>query len=132
MNWGKILLTGGVGGIVLNLYQWLMHGFILRSTYESYAVFGREPANPAWFFVVAIAIGIAGAMLFSKTRSAWGEGAKGGVMFGAFVGLIVFFGQFYFPLVINEFPYYLAWCWGAIAMIGWIIFGAVASFFIKS
>lgn len=131
MNWGKVLLTGTVGGVVVNIYQWLMHGFIMEATYKSYEVFGRDPANPVWFFVVAITIGIAGAMLFSKTRSAWGEGVKGGVMFGVFVGLISFFAQFYFPLVINGFPYFLAWCWGGINIIGWMIFGAVASFMVK-
>jgi len=131
MNWGKVLLTGLVGGIVVNIYEFIMHGMIMRGTYESYEVFAREPASPLWFVLLAVIIGIAGAMIFAKTRAAWGPGTKGGLVFGAFVGIIAFFAQFYYPLTIAGFPYYLAWCWGGIAFIGWLVFGAVASFFIK-
>ncbi len=132
MNTGKALLAGVVGGIVVNIYDFVMHGIIMAGTYVKYdTVFTQEEANPVWFFVVAIAIGIAGALLFAKTRNSWGAGVKGGLTFGFFVGLIGFFAQFYSPLIIADFPYYLSWCWGGILMIGWLIFGAVASFFIK-
>ena len=36
MNWGKILLTGVVGGIVVWLYSFVMHGIIMSSTYAKY------------------------------------------------------------------------------------------------
>lgn len=130
MNWTKALIAGVAGGIVVNLYSGLMHGVIMRQTYENNATFANN-ANPLWFFVVSISIGIAGALLFGKTRATWGAGVKGGVTFGFFIGLVSFFGQFYSPLVINGFPYYLSWCWGGISLIGWMIFGAVAALLYK-
>ncbi|MFQ5751853.1 MAG: hypothetical protein ACE5HI_07635, partial [bacterium] len=128
MNWTKAVIAGVVGGIVVNIYAFLVHGFIMRATYEKYEVFGVAPApSPVWFFVVAIVVGIFGAIVFAKSRSAWGAGVKGGVNFGFWFGLVAFFAQFYNPLVIKGFPYFLSWCWGGITLIGWLIFGAIAS-----
>ncbi|NIV92307.1 hypothetical protein GWN42_05760 [candidate division KSB1 bacterium] len=131
MNWGKALLAGVVGGIVVNIYNFVMHGMIMGSTYTEYAAFAQEEASPVWFFVVSIFIGIAGALLFAKSRGSWGDGVKGGVTFGLFIGLVSFFAQFYSPLVINDFPYFLSWCWGGISLIGWLIFGAIAGVMYK-
>lgn len=131
MNAGKALLAGVVAGIVENIYAFIMHGIIMGNTYTKYKAFAQEEASPVWFFVVAIAVGIAGALLFAKTRSSWGAGVKGGLTFGFFIGLVSFFAQFYNPLVINDFPYYLSWCWGGISLIGWMVFGAVAALIYK-
>ncbi len=126
MNWIKILIAGFVGGLVVNIYDWLVHGFIMGATYTKYAAFTQEEASPIWFFVVSIAIGIGAAILFARSRGSWGAGVKGGVMFGLFLGVATFFTQFYNPLVIKDFPYFLSWCWGGINLIGWVIFGAIA------
>ena len=130
MNWGKILLTGAVGGVVVWLYSFLMHGVIMDATYAANSIFRRD-ANMFSFLLVAACMSTALAMIFAKTRSSWAEGIKGGLTFGAFAGLVGFFAQFYAPLIFNGFPYYLAWCWGGIDLLGWTIFGAVASFIIK-
>lgn len=130
MNWTKALIAGVVGGLAVSVYNFIMHEMIMGATYDGLAVF-RQDANPIWFSVVAIVVGIAGAMLFAKSRASWGAGVKGGVNFGFWVGLIGFFAQFYNPLVINEFPYYLSWCWGGIILIGWMVFGAVAALLYK-
>ena len=132
MNWGKVLLTGAVGGVVVWLYSFVMHGIIMSSTYAKYTtLFIQGEGNPFWFLLVAACMSTALAMIFAKTRSSWAEGIKGGLTFGAFAGLVGFFAQFYAPLIFNGFPYYLAWCWGGIDLLGWTIFGAVASFIIK-
>lgn len=36
MNWMKVVIAGVVGGVAVNLYNWLMHGFIMGSTYMKY------------------------------------------------------------------------------------------------
>ncbi len=126
MNWTKILIAGVVGGIVRNLADFVMHGVIMHSTYMRLTdVFTQEEGNPIWFFVVAIAIAIAAAALFAKTRKSWGDGLMGGATFGFWAGLVAFFNPLYNPLVIDGFPYYLAWCWGAMDLIGFVIMGAV-------
>ncbi len=125
MNWIKAVIAGAVGGIVVNIYSGLVHGFIMGSTYQKYAVFAQEMPSMFWFFLVSIMVGIMGAILFAKTRGSWDAGLKGGMMFGFFLGLVAFFAQFYNTLVIKEFPYFLSWCWGGITLIGWVIYGAV-------
>lgn len=131
MNWTKILLAGLTGGIAVWIYNFVMHGFILGATYTDHPAFSQEQANPLWFLLVGICIGIAGALLFAKSRRAWSAGVKGGAVFGFFIGLTAYFTPFYHPLVIDQFPYHLAWCWGAIDLVGWMIYGTIAALFIK-
>lgn len=126
MNWTKVVIAGLVGGIVMNLADYVMHGFILAETYAKYdTVFSQEPANPLHFFLVAICVGIAAAMLFAKTRTCWASGIKGGVIFGCFLGLFSFFNPFYSSLVIDGWPYFLSWCQGGAAFIAAVVLGAV-------
>ncbi len=130
MNWMKVFITGIVGGVLIWLYNFLMHGLIMAKTYEKHEIF-RQDASPIFFALAAVFIAIAGALLFAKTRASWAEGLKGGITFGFFVGLIIFFYQFLNVLTFEGFPYHLSWCWGGIEIIGWLIFGAVAGLVIK-
>ena len=132
MNWGKTILAGIVGGIALNISDFIMHGMIMADTYRKHStVFEQEQANPMFFVLIAVCIGIAAALLFAKTRSSWAAGPKGGAVFGAFLGLVLFFPGFYNPVVIADFPYHLAWCWGGINFIGLVILGAVMGLILK-
>ena len=45
--------------------------------------------------------------------------------------MAIVFGNFYNPLVIDGFPYYLAWCHGGITLIGSVVGGAVVGLMIK-
>ncbi len=130
MNWSKAFISGIVGGIALWVYNFLMHGLIMANTYAKYDAF-RQDANPVWFVVVTVLVGIAAALLFAKTRAIWAEGIKGGMTFGFFLGLVAFFNQFYSSLMYEGVPYHLSWCWGGIVMIGWLVYGAVASLIYK-
>lgn len=130
MNWGKAILAGAVGGVVVNLYSGLMHGFIMSETYKKHALLSQNPSM-IWLFVVSITIGIGGGLLFAKSRDSWGAGVKGGVTFGFWMGVVTFFAHFYNPLIFEGFPYFLSWCWGGITLIGWMVFGAVASLIYK-
>ena len=132
MNWTKVLIAGIVGGIALNIADFVMHGLIMANTYTKYPeVFTQEQANPLMFALVAICIGIASAILFAKTRTMWAEGWQGGATYGFWLGLIGFFPGFYDSLVIEGFPYYLSWCWGGITLIGFVILGAVMGILYK-
>ncbi len=104
----------------------VMHGMIMADTYKRFdQVFTQTEANPLLFFAVAMATGVMVAILFGKTRAAWAPGWKGGLVFGLFFGLATFFLNFYNPLVIDGFPYYLSWCWGGIGVIDGLIGGTV-------
>ncbi len=131
MSWTKVIAAGVVGGVVVAVANFIMHGFIMAATYMKYEVFDVEPANPVWFFVIPVLMGIPAAAIFGKTRSMWADGIAGGLTFGFWVGMISFFAQFYNPLVVKGFPYYLSWCWGGISLIGFLVFGVVIGLIYK-
>lgn len=132
MKWGKVLLGGLLGAVALNIADFVMHGLMLAGEYREYAVFSQEQANPLLFFVVALCISLAGALLFAKTRGSWPAGVGGGIRFGFFAGLVTMFQPLYNTIVIEGFPYHLGWCWGGVNVIGMMILGAVLGAVIKS
>jgi hypothetical protein len=132
MNWTKVILAGLASGIVATMANYVMHGMILGNTYQKYALFTKEEANPLWFFLVGICIGLAAAVLFAKTRGAWANGVVGGATFGFFLGLVSFFLPFYDSLVLEGFPYFLSWCWGGVNVIGFVIYGVILGAVYKS
>lgn len=126
MNWTRVVGGGVAAGIVMWLADFFMHGILLGDTYTRYSeAFTQTQANPLSFAGVSVAIGLGVALLFARSRGSWGEGWKGGATFGLFLGLAGFFHSFYNPLVIEGFPYYLAWCWGGIRVIDGVLAGAV-------
>ena len=132
MNWTRVLLGGLVAGIVTNLADFVMHGMIMANTYKKYdQVFTQTQASPAKFAAVSIVVAVFIAILFAKTRGSWADGAKGGAAFGLWFGLAIFFLNFYSPLVIAGFPYYLGWCWGGMGLIDSLLGGAVLGAIIK-
>ncbi len=131
MNWTKLLIAGVAAAIALWLADFVMHGLILGPTYAKYPIFSQEQANPLLFLFVALFIALAAALLFAKSRPCWGAGVKGGVTFGFFVGLVLFFPNFYYSLVLEGFPYYLSWCWGGVNVIEFLIVGAVLGLIYK-
>ena len=132
MNWTKIVIAGVAGGVAMNLADWLTHGFIMRDTYMGLPeVFTQEEANPGFFFLVAVCMALAAAFLYAKTHGCWAGGLKGGVVFGLCLGLVLFFVPFYNSLVIDGFPYYLAWCQGGMNLIALVVAGAVIGLIYK-
>ena len=132
MNWTKVLIAGVAGGVAMTLSDYVLHGMVMASTYAGLPdVFSQEQSNPAWFFVIGACMGIAAAMLYAKTAGSWSGGWQGGATYGFFLGLIAFFSGFYNTLVIEGFPYYLAWCQGGIALIGAVIMGLVIGLLYK-
>ena len=131
MNWTKAVIAGVLGGIAVTVADFVMHGKIMGNTYTQYDLFSQEQANPIYFALIAICIGITVAFLFAKTRGSWGAGAAGGATFGFWFGLASFFPSFYNALVLEGFPYYLSWCWGGIVLIDSVILGAVLGLMYK-
>lgn len=132
MNWARILGGGVAAGIVMSLADFVMHGNIMAATYMKYPqVFSQTQANPAFFMLIAVSIGVTFAILFGRTRSVWAAGWQGGLAFGFYLGLAGFFAQFYSALVYDGFPYYLVWCWGGIQMIDALLAGAVLGLIIQ-
>ena len=124
MNWTKILLATVVGGVMMNITEFVLHGVILGNTYTKYPdVFTQTQANPVYFLVIAVMITLFAAILFSKTRSCWADGWKGGATFGFFLGLVAFWARFYDALTVDGYPYFLSWCQGGSVLIALTVMG---------
>ena len=125
MNWTKVIAAGVAAGIVMWLTDFVMHGVLLRATYEKHSTVFAPDGNPLWFLVLSVLIATLATALFAKTRSSWGQGFGGGATYGFWMGLVAFFTNFYPSLVINGFPYFLSWCWGGAGLITAVIAGGV-------
>jgi len=132
MSWTRTILAGLAAGVAVDIANFVQHGLIMGNTYRQYdTVFSQQQANPLFFLLIDVCIGITAAILFARSRGSWAAGIKGGVIFGCFLGLVSVFPNFYYPLVIDGFPYHLAWCWGGINLIDAVIGGAVLGLIYK-
>jgi len=112
---GRTILAGVVGGVVMWVVSFVLHGIVMGSTYMKYTeVFSQEATNPLWFLLIEVLIGIPAAVIFGKTRGSWSPGIAGGLAFGFWLGLVGSFAQLFSPIVIEGFPYYMGWCWWGI------------------
>ena len=129
MNWGRAIGAGLAAGFVQNIANFVMHGLVLGGMYLDQPVFVQEPDNMAmqivWFLVIALVLGVVASLLFASSRQSWQPGAKGGLHFGVLLGAVVGFQQFYLTLVVNDFPYHVAWLWLAVDVISFGIGGMV-------
>jgi hypothetical protein len=133
MNWTRIALAGLAAGVVTWISDFVLHGMVMGPTYMRLdEVYTQTAANPAWFLLISFTIALMAALLFARSRGSWAPGWKGGLTFGFFLGLVIFFQRFFDPLVIEGFPYYLAWCQGGISMIDSLLAGAVIGAIVKS
>lgn len=133
MNWTRIALAGLAAGVVTWISDFVQHGMILGPTYMRLdEVYTQTPANPAWFLLISVTIALMAALLFARTRGSWAPGWKGGLTFGFFLGLVIFFQRFFDPLVIEGFPYHLAWCQGGVSMINSLLAGTVIGSIVKA
>jgi hypothetical protein len=132
MNWTRTTLAALVGGIVLWLASFVLHGLVMGNTYMKYPeVFTQEQTNPFVFLVVEILIAFPAAVIFARTRSAWADGIMGGLVYGLWLGLFGGFAQLFSPLVMEGFPYYLGWCWFGINVIVSLVLGALLGAMIR-
>lgn len=129
MNWGRAIGAGLAAGFVQNIANFVMHGLVLGGMYLDQPAFVQEPDNMAmqivWFLVIALVLGVVASLLFASSRQSWQPGVKGGLHFGVLLGAVVGFQQFYLTLVVNDFPYHVAWLWLAVDVISFGIGGMV-------
>ncbi len=129
MNWSRAIGAGLAAGFVQNIANFVMHGLVLGGMYLDQPAFVQEPDSMAmqivWFLVIALVLGVVASLLFASSRQSWQPGMKGGLHFGVLLGAVVGFQQFYLTLVVNDFPYHVAWLWLAVDVISFGIGGMV-------
>ena len=123
----QIVLSILIGGLVANVLDLLVHGFLLGNAFyiQQTALFGTESSPLALtlgdFVSVAVFVWV-----YQRVRSCFPAGATGGATFGFYAGVLIGFPTHLFlSVVIVDFAYTLAWAWTLLEIAWGVSVGAV-------
>lgn len=126
MNVPKLVVAWLVVGVVMNVLDFLIHGFALASYYAQ-LTFMRQGVSPAWFVLVEFVFALVFVVVYDRLYATATASAGRGAAFGFWAGLLLSFpANIGMSLMFNGFPYWLAWVWTASGLITLTISGAVA------
>jgi len=127
MNVKRYILAAIAVFLVSQALEYLIHGVILMSTYESLEELWRpDMESKMWIYPVIGAIwSLLFTYIFIKGRE--GRGLMEGVRFGVVIGLFVGIPMAYGTYAMIEIPYSLALQWWIYTLIECIILGVIAA-----
>ena len=126
MKSGKFWLAVLVGGVVLNVLDFVLHGMILHDYYGSMPDLFNPPGSPVLFILGDFVVALVYAWVYDRVYGSFGGGAKGGATYGLYAGIITSFPTWIFMhLIIKGFTYGLSWIWTINGIVWSIILGAV-------
>lgn len=124
MNLKRLLVSGIAAGVVVNVYDFLVHGMLLAK-YTAGPPFRPEAPIPwlvAGDFVAAFVL----AWVWIKVKGCFGSGWKAGLTGGLYAGILVNFpGPIFLHLLIENFSYQMAWIWVGCGLVWYLLAGAV-------
>jgi hypothetical protein len=110
INWGRVFLGGLLGGLIINIFEWVMNGVVFAAKWDSaMEALGHKMSSSAisFFVVWGFLAGIAAVWLYAAARPRFGAGPKTAVLTGfafwIFSYALPFLGQFAMQL----FPVHL-------------------------
>lgn len=126
MKNGKFWLAVLAAGVAVNIFDYLVHGVWLASTYKSLPDVFRHMSDPTWFIVGDFVAVLVFAWFYDKVYASFGGGVKGGAMYGLYAGILVSFPTWVFiHLIFEGMPYGLAWTMTFLGIAWGVIAGAV-------
>jgi hypothetical protein len=130
MNLKKLLIAFIAVGVVVNVYDFLVYGVLLRGTLESEplrAVFKPMVENMVWYIIADFVAALVFVWVYARVYDSFGGGVKGGLTFGIYGGIFLTFPTaIVIYLSIAGIPYWFSWAWIAIGIVWCIIAGIVA------
>jgi hypothetical protein len=133
MKGSKFWLAVLVGGIVVNVLDFLVQGLWLSSAYYNQRpdIFniGVNVANFIFGDFVAVFVL---AWVYDRVAGSFPSGPKGGMTFGLYAGVLLNFPTWIFiHLMIKNFPYELSWINTIYGIIWTVVAGSVLGWFMK-
>lgn len=127
MKWNAFFATAAAVYVVARLSDYLIHGLILRSAYESTRDLWRpDMPEKMWIMVLVTAIwSVLFTLIFIKEYEA--RGLKEGVRFGLLIGLFTAIPMAYGTYAVLPIPYWLAFQWFVYVTGQCILLGVVAA-----
>ncbi|MFQ5690273.1 MAG: hypothetical protein ACE5HQ_08375 [Gemmatimonadota bacterium] len=126
MDLKKLLVAAVVVGVVVNVFDYVVHGLILAGTYEGLAVI-RQDASLGMLvfgdFVAALVL----VWVYARVYDSFGGGTAAGARFGFYAGVLISFPTFIFDnLLLVDFPYSLSWTWTVTGILWGVVAGTTA------
>jgi hypothetical protein len=117
--------------IAMGVLSFIIHGVLLKSTYQSAEVMGfmrpeAEMMGMMWiFYVVNAVISFFFTLIFSKGYE--GKGMGEGLRYGFYVGCLMATPMAYASYAMYPMPYSLALTWFICGIIEYLIYGAIVA-----
>ena len=125
MNPKKFLLAFIIVGVVLNVFDGLVHGGLMMNTYKGLS-FMRQDTPVIWYIALDFLMALVLVWFYEKVKGSFARSIGGGALFGFYAGVLISFPSMLgMKLMITGFPYYLAWVWIILAIIWDIIAGMI-------
>ncbi len=106
---GRVIAGGLLAGLVINLFEWLLNGVILRD--ELAAVLQRLGVSSefsagviAWFWVLGFILGIAMVWIYAAIRPRFGPGPRTAMLAGLVVWFFVYLTHSLGEMPLGLFP----------------------------
>jgi len=133
MNLKRFLLAAFAVGIVLNIWDFVVHGTVLMNAYYSKLPdLFRQDAPAALLILGDFVFALVFVWVFARVYGSFGGGAKGGATYGFYAGIFLNFpAGIFMHLMFKGFPYPLSWIWMITGIIISVIVGSVAGLLYK-
>jgi hypothetical protein len=123
----KLLVTAIVVGIVVNLYDFVIHGLALQGPLYSKLPLMRTEASLPLLIISDFVAALVFVWVYDRVRRSFAPSAAGGAVFGLYAGVLVNFPTWIIcSLLLNGFTYGLAWAWILTGILWGVLAGAVA------
>lgn len=126
MNLTRFLVAGLAGGVVGNVFDFLVHEKLLASRYAALPGLFRPDAPLEWLIVGDFVAAFVLVWVWDRVMGSFPPGAKGGAIGGFYAGVLVSFpSSIFWNLLFVGFPYSLSWIW-VVSGVAWgVLVGAV-------
>jgi len=107
INWNRVILGGLVAGVIINVFEFALHGFVLAKDMDAAVrALGREVGGGALLMFLAwgFLVGIFAVWLYAAIRPRYGAGPKTALCAGAAVWGLGYLLAAVGPIALHLFP----------------------------
>ena len=107
INWNRVILGGLVAGVIINIFEFALHGFVLSQDMDAAVrALGSEVGGAALLMFLAwgFLVGIFAVWLYAAIRPRYGAGLKTALCAGAAVWGLGYLLAAVGPIALHLFP----------------------------
>ena len=127
MNLTALVKLGVATGVVMNVLDVIVQGYLLAGMYAAAPAFRNTNDVIPYLILGDFVAAFVFCWAYLKLGAATGRGAAGGATFGFYAGVLIGFPTWIFVhLLVNGIPYGMMWMMTIWNVIAYVIIGAVA------